>query len=240
MPFDKRIESLTIAVDGSEAHYLKAGEGPPLVLLHGGSSDSRDWAGVMAEMKTEYTMYAPDIIGYGESASDKQSYYLSDFVVFTRKFMDALGLDAPVLAGHSMGGRIAIEIALLFPGEVSKLVLVDTAGLGVVSKRGTAAATAMWHMRKLLKKPQPYPELLLEEGEVEGWLCTERLAELKKPALLVWKSNDPYFPVSLPMNAKKVMPDASLVVIPGYGHAPHRENVDLFCKYLRNFLVAGL
>jgi pimeloyl-ACP methyl ester carboxylesterase len=230
------LESLYLAVGESQAHYLKGGQGTPVVLVHGGASDSRDWADTIASLSDEYSLYAPDLVGYGESASSKDSYYLTDFVSFMSDFIHTLGLDTPVLVGHSLGGRICLEIALTCPGEVSRLVLVDSAGFGAVSRGGNVIATALWRLRRLLKRPQPYPTLLQEEGEAGHWSCMERCPQLRVPTLLVWKRHDPYFPVSLPLKAKRLIPDASLVVLPGYGHAPHRENPDLFARYLRRFL----
>ena len=233
-------ESLYLTAEESPVHYLKGGEGPPVVLVHGGASDSRDWTDIIASLSGEYSLYAPDLAGYGESGSSKESYYLSDLVGFIHDFIHTVGLDSPVLVGHSLGGRICLEIALSYPGEVSKLVLVDTVGFGTLSRGGNALQTALWRLRKLMKKPQPYPVLLQNEGEAGHWPCLERLPQMKVPTLLVWKRYDPYFPLSLPLKAKRLIPNATLVVVPGYGHAPHKENTDLFTRYLRRFLEGNV
>ena len=233
-------ESLCIQVGESLAHYLRAGEGPPLVLVHGGSSDSRDWAGTMAELARDYSLYAPDLVGYGKTSSDKESLFLSDLVGFTHDFISTLGLGSPVLVGHSLGGRVCLEIALHHPEQVSRLVLVDTVGFGPVSRSGNALIMASRRLRKLVRKSLSYPVLLKGDGEPEHWLCMDKLPQLKMPTLLIWKRYDPYFPLSLPLKAKKLIPNATLVVVPGYGHAPHKENTDLFNRYLRRFLEGSV
>ena len=233
------IESITIDVGENQAHYLKVGAGPPVVLLHGGASDSQDWLGTMLDLSRSYSLYAPDLIGYGLSSKTRDGYYMSDFVEFTRGFMQALALESPVLVGHSLGGRVCLEIALTHPKEVGRLVLVDSAGLGYIAKSSGTVLTAIWKIRKFLKKQQPYPAILQEEGAHDNWDCQERLPELKVPTLLIWKRHDPYFPLALPLKAKKMIPEASLVVVPGYGHSPHTEDTAAFSRYLRSFLDGG-
>ena len=233
----KHIESLTVTIGENQAHYLKVGSGTPVVLIHGGASDSRDWIGTMSELDvTSYGFYAPDLIGYGQSDRTKNGYYLSDFAEFTRGFIQALNLDSPVLVGHSLGGRICLEVSLRHPGEISKLVLISAAGLGGISKLGRLLHIMFWAERKLLRRPQPYPEILPDDGEGWRWLCLDELPELKVPTLIVWKRYDPYFSLDLPLKAKKLIPDARLLVMPGYGHAPHKQDVEVFSRILRDFL----
>ena len=65
------ITSSKLTVNGHHVHYLKAGKGPSVVLLHGGASDSRDWIETMNTLSDSYSLYAPDILGYGMSAKPK-------------------------------------------------------------------------------------------------------------------------------------------------------------------------
>jgi pimeloyl-ACP methyl ester carboxylesterase len=215
-----------------QAHYLKAGSGPPVVLIHGGASDSRDWVATMATLSHRYSLYAPDLIGFGLSDRTKDGYYLSDFSEFIIKFVEILGLEHPVLVGHSFGGRLCLEVALRHPERVSKLVLVDSSGLGKVSRLGNVLLTAFWVIRKTLRHPQPYPKFLAKEGEDTHWLCVDELPELKVPTLIVWKRYDLYFPLSIARRAKELIAGAHLVVLPGYGHAPHKQDNSLLLDFL--------
>ncbi len=230
------VQSMKLSVDGHQAHYLKAGSGPPVVLLHGGASDSSDWMGTMRALSSYYSFYAPDIIGYGLSDHVKSTYHLEDFVRFTGGFIQEMSLDKPVLIGHSLGGRICLEIAFRYPEMVSKLVLIDTMGFSKVARLGSWFGTLLWGVRKALGIPQPYPAILPGEGEEPHWPCLEQLPGLQKPTLIVWKRFDLYFPVASAVRAGELIPKSNLVVFPGYGHAPHRENRGAFNKLLLSFL----
>ncbi|MCJ7522139.1 MAG: alpha/beta hydrolase, partial [Dehalococcoidia bacterium] len=94
VPVFDGIESLQLNVNGHGAHYLKAGNGPSLVLLHGGASDSRDWVETMNALSHSYSLYAPDILGYGLNTNSKSSYYMYEFVEFTLGFIRELGPDS--------------------------------------------------------------------------------------------------------------------------------------------------
>ncbi len=230
------IESLKLRVGGRQARYLKAGSGPPVVLVHGGASDSRDWAGTMTALSHSYSLYAPDLIGYGLSDRSKEGYYFSEFSEFVLGFIETLGLEKPFLVGHSFGGSLCLEIALRHPEKVSKLTLVDTAGLGKVSGLANFTLIAFWAIRQVLRLKQPYPNFLTRDGEDTSWLCLDELPNLKAPTLIIWKCHDPYFPLGIARRARELIPGARLVVLPGCGHAPHWQNNDAFNSHLLDFL----
>ena len=230
------MESLKLKIGDHQAHYLKAGSGPPVVLIHGGASDSRDWVSTIAALSNRYSLYAPDLIGFGQSDRTRDGYYFSDFTEFIMGFLDTLGLEKPALVGHSFGGRLCLEIALQHPEKVRKLVLVHASGLGKISRLGTVVLTGFWAMRKILRRPQPYPKFLAREGEDVSWLCLDELPNLKTPTLIIWKRYDPYLPLAIARRAKELIPGARLVVLPGYGHAPHGQNKDAFNRLLLDFI----
>ncbi len=119
---------------------------------------------------------------------------------------------------------------------MSKLVLIDAAGLGKVTRFGSAVMTLAWAIRRLLSRPQPYPTFLAKEGEDTNWLCLDKLPGLETPTLLVWKRLDPYMPLSIARRAEKLIPNSRLKVLPGFGHAPHQQNSDIFNRVLLDFL----
>ncbi len=223
-------------VGGHRVHYLQAGQGPPVVLLHGGASDGRDWLGAMAVLADGFSLYAPDLIGFGQSQRRKAGYFLSDFSDFVRDFAASLNLDKYSLVGHSFGARVGLDTALANPGRVRRLVLIDAAGLEKISRFGSALFTCLWALRKLRRRPQPYPRFLVREGEDYNHVDDATLRSLTTPTLLVWKRRDPYMPVAIARRAERLLPAARLAVLPGYGHAPHKENTEAFCKVLREFL----
>ncbi|MDA0987895.1 MAG: alpha/beta fold hydrolase [Chloroflexi bacterium] len=119
-----------VTVDGIRTHYVAAGWGPPLLLLHGLISNLIAWAPNIEPLSQKYTVYALDFPGRGDSDKPDIDYGVPAGAQFIRRFMDALGIERASLAGCSMGGMIALRTALDFPDRVEKLVLVDAAGLG--------------------------------------------------------------------------------------------------------------
>ncbi|MGD0795645.1 MAG: alpha/beta fold hydrolase [Dehalococcoidales bacterium] len=230
------ITSLELEINGRRAHYLKAGSGPPVVLLHGGASDSRDWLGAMVALSQHFTCYAPDLIGFGRNERDEAGYYLSDFIEFIEDFIIALRLDNPDIIGHSFGGRVGAGIALRGRVKTRKLVLVDSSGLGKVTRFGSSLMTVFWTLRQLFHRPQPYPRFLVKEGEDTRWLCVDALPALKNPTLIMWKRHDPYFPVSQAHRAANLIAGARLEILPGFGHAPSKQNIEAFNRLLLDFL----
>jgi len=230
------IESLIIEVNGQPAHYFKAGNGPPVLLLHGGASDSRDWLDTINGLAHYYTFYAPDLIGFGQNERSEEGYYLSDFSDFLLEFIDKLQLKDTVLVGHSFGARVCLDVAIQNHDKVGKLVLVDASGLGKVSWFGSALLTVFWALRKLLRKPQPYPKFLVREGDDFNHVDIDKLTRISTPTLIVWKRHDLYLPLSNARRAEKLIPNSRLEVLPGFGHAPHQQNSDMFNRVLLDFL----
>ena len=231
------IREFKVKVDSHRVHYLKAGSGPPVVFIHGGASDSRDWIETMTALFCDYTLYAPDVIGFGQSGRNEDGYYLSDFSDFLLTFISDLGIIKPALVGHSFGARICLDAALQNHEKISKLILIDASGLGKISKFGSTLMTGFWFIRKLLGQPQPYPKFLVRDGDDYDHVGHEKLAGLNVPTLLVWKRYDPYLPVSYARNAAELLPDAKLVTVPGFGHAPHKQDNSGFVRIIREFLA---
>ncbi len=230
------IESLRLKINGHQAHYLKAGSGPPVVLIHGGASDCRDWIETMAALANRFSFYAPDLLGFGQSDRNEAGYYLSDFSDFVLGFIDALRLERPSLVGHSFGARVCLDAALKRQEQINRLVIADASGLGKMSRLGSALFTGFWALRKVMNKPQPFPKFLAKEGDDYNDVSDDMLRSLKTPTLIVWKRCDPYMPIAIARRAAKLIPSAKLVVLPGYGHAPARQNRDTFNRLLVDFL----
>ena len=232
------VETLTLKVGDDNIFLRKAGKGPPVLLLHGGACDSCDWVETMVPLSGSYTFYAPDLVGYGQSDRNRDGYYLSDFTDSTVGTIEALDLDSPlVIVGHSLGGRVALDIALEHPDRVRKLVLIDTTGFSRLARWGSFLGTMAYFVRKVLGRPQPYPRFMMENEAVPDWVCLDRLPELKIPTLIIWNSRDPYYTVKGALKAKELMPQAQLEIMAGYGHAPHRRDRDYFNKVLAAFLA---
>jgi pimeloyl-ACP methyl ester carboxylesterase len=124
------VEERNVEVDGLPIRYVVAGMGPPLVLLHGAGDNSLDWRWVMPALAATHRIYAPDLPGSPESARPAADYSPAFFERFVAAFIDALGIAQATFVGNSLGGLIALRLALSGPARVRALVLVDSAGLG--------------------------------------------------------------------------------------------------------------
>jgi len=218
------IASQFIVVNDRRVHYLKAGKGAPVVLLHGGASDSREWARTMTQYGDRFTFYAPDLPGFGQSDRDEKGYYLTDFSDFLLGFIRLTGLEKPALVGHSFGARVCLDTVRQPGNNISKLVLIDASGLGKMSPFGAVLFYFFKGMRAAIGKPQPFPRFLSKEGDNWDYVGNEALKSIKTPTLLIWKRTDPYLSLALARRAEELIPGAKLAVIPGYGHAPHQQN----------------
>jgi 2-hydroxy-6-oxonona-2,4-dienedioate hydrolase len=120
----------TIQIDGVLTRYLSAGTGPPLVLLHGAGDNARDWSRVLPMLGRSHQVLAPDLPGYSPGGVPVADYSPARLARFVARFMDAVGLDRAAVAGNSLGGLAALQLALSQPERVTALCLVDSAGLG--------------------------------------------------------------------------------------------------------------
>ncbi len=124
------VEERNIDVGGLITHYLVAGEGPPLVLLHALGESAFDWRWVLPALARTHRVYVPDLPGFGYSAKPSADYSPAFFARFVGAYLDALGLESPAVVGNSIGGLAALRLALSEPARVSALGLVASAGLG--------------------------------------------------------------------------------------------------------------
>jgi pimeloyl-ACP methyl ester carboxylesterase len=124
------VEKQDVEIDGLPIRFLAAGEGPPLVLLHGAGDNALDWQWVMPTLAATHRVYAPDLPGSPDSARPAVDYSPAFFEWFVAAFVDALDIGRATFVGNSLGGLIALRLALSAPARVTALVLVDSAGLG--------------------------------------------------------------------------------------------------------------
>ena len=126
----EELEVRRISLHGHRIAYRQAGSGPVLVLVHGITSSSANWMGVMPYLARHFTVLAPDMIGHGESDKPRTDYSLSAQASCVRDLLIALGHERATLVGHSLGGGVAMQLSYLFPERCERLVLVDSGGLG--------------------------------------------------------------------------------------------------------------
>jgi pimeloyl-ACP methyl ester carboxylesterase len=126
-------ETLTaheLTLHGHRVTYRTAGEGPPLLLLHGVTTSSQTWESVAPRLSEQFTLIAPDLLGHGASAAPRGDYSLGAHASGARDVLTALGHDRVTVVGHSLGGGVAMQFAYQFPERCKRLVLVSSGGLG--------------------------------------------------------------------------------------------------------------
>jgi pimeloyl-ACP methyl ester carboxylesterase len=116
----------TVQVDGLRVAYARAGEGPPLVLLHGILADSRAWGPQLAGLADEFTVVAWDAPGCGQSSDPPESFGAEGYARALSGFMDAIGIDEAHVLGLSWGGGLAQELYARRPERALSLILADT------------------------------------------------------------------------------------------------------------------
>ena len=124
------VEEQNVDIDGLPIRYFAAGDGPPMVLLHGAGDNALDWRWVMPALAATHRVYAPDLPGSPNSARPPVDYSPAFFERFLAAFVGALDIGRATFVGNSFGGLIALRLALSAPARVRALVLVDSAGLG--------------------------------------------------------------------------------------------------------------
>jgi pimeloyl-ACP methyl ester carboxylesterase len=120
----------SIVTDQGIVHYEAYGRGKPVILLHGWLGSWGYWLRTMEALKNQYRCYALDFWGFGDSGKRRNSYQLSDFVGLVDQFMDRLGIDVAPVVGHSMGGTVAISLALAKPKRVQRVIVVGSPIVG--------------------------------------------------------------------------------------------------------------
>lgn len=119
-----------VTVSGQRLHVRDEGQGPPLVLIHGTSSSLHTWDGWVARLSARHRIVRLDLPGFGLTGPAVDGdYSAARYADLVDGLADALGLGAVDVAGNSLGGRVALELARRHPARVRRLVLVDAAGL---------------------------------------------------------------------------------------------------------------
>ncbi len=120
--------SKNVEVFGQKIHYLEAGSGPTVILLHGLGADANNWAMNTAVLAKSFHVFVPDQIGFGESDKPLINYRVATLVDFLEGFYKKAGIAKATLVGNSLGGWTALAFTLAHPDKVERMVLVDSAG----------------------------------------------------------------------------------------------------------------
>ena len=141
------IESRTADVDGLKVHYLIAGQGPAIILLHGYAETSRMWRPLMPRLAQSSTVIAPDLPGIGDSSIPANGMDMTRAANVIHGLARSLGIPNSRVVGHDIGLMVAYAYAAQFPTEVTKLVLMDAFLPGVEGWEAIYDNPDLWHFR---------------------------------------------------------------------------------------------
>jgi 3-oxoadipate enol-lactonase len=252
---------------GARLYFHATGKGEALVLLHGIGGSGRDWEHQIPAFARHFRVIAPDLRGYG--ASDRAGEFsVETFAADVWALLDHLRVRQAHVLGYSMGGAVAMQMALERPKSVGRLVLSNTLPsfetdtpakrallwtrlllMGLVGPEGLARVVA----RRLY--PGPDQAALREEvarrnatnsrwvyiatvRNLVRWSVRPRLARLKMPVLVLAAEQD-YFPRADAERFAAALPHAELRVFPGTRHGLPRESPGPFNEAVLGFLLPG-
>jgi 2-hydroxy-6-oxonona-2,4-dienedioate hydrolase len=166
-------------VFGYKLHYLEAGRGEPIILLHGSGGEGARWMPTIQGLAANFRVIAIDQVGFGQSDKPLTIYHSGVFAGFLAQFMKTIGVPKAAIMGQSMGAGVALHLAVHHPEMVERLVLVD--GGGYRAAAGTPAAPPNWHNRQIanagtLEESREYLEkLYYDHGFVTDKLVEQNL-----------------------------------------------------------------
>lgn len=149
----------TRLVHGYRRAFRIAGDGPPLLLIHGIGDNSRTWEQVIPLLAREHLVIAPDLLGHGASDKPRADYSVAAYANGMRDLLAVLGVDRVTLVGHSLGGGVAMQFAYQFPDKTERLVLVSTGGSGREVSPVLRAATLPFAQLGLSALRLPFAQL---------------------------------------------------------------------------------
>ena len=256
-----------VRVNGLDIGYDRAGDGPALVLVHGGASDAREWRPQLEGLADELTVVAWDEPGSGRSSDlPPGGLGLAGVADTLAGLIVELGLAPVHLGGLSWGGVVALEAYRRHPALIAGLVLCDTYAGWKGSLPAHEIERRLAGLRAELDSPGEFqavlPGLFAAEpppavvAEMEAIMADVRpesmrhtfeaiadadlsglLSRIAVPTLLVWGEEDARSPLRVAREFHAAIPDSQLVVIPGAGHMSNMERPDDFNRALLGFVA---
>ena len=240
----------TLKVNGMELAWRRHGKGTPLVLVHGFPLDGSIWDEVVPLLTDEFDVIVPDLRGFGRSTTLDAPYTVTDMAGDIAALLAHLGLDEAMLAGHSMGGYVALAFAKKYSGRASGLCLVSsqsgadapegkagryktaeavrdsgTGGLvDTMTPKLTADPRVQQLVHEVMARQSPAAVIGALGAMAERKDLAEFLSSYMDPLVLVHGTDDTLIPLARAYDIKAVAPAALVVEVPGAGHMPMLED----------------
>tara|TARA_Y100000310_G_scaffold345078_1_gene461636 strand:- start:1227 stop:2015 length:789 start_codon:yes stop_codon:yes gene_type:complete len=257
----KDTQNQYITVDGLEVRYKTAGEGQPLLILHGWGGSLESWGRIQDRVVREgYQVTTIDLPGFGQTSPPPKVWGIADYSEFVYKFVEKLGISRTSILAHSFGGQIAIQFAVKYPDKADRLLLCAAAGVRrkkglkiqvvqLVAKIGKIVIyllpfeSLQERARKLFYRAIRRRDYVRAKGimkEIFQKVIREDLsfsfAYIRMPTLIVWGSQDQITPLIDGERMKDSMLETELKVIQGSGHNIHFDAPDELVDILLRFL----
>ena len=253
-------------VFGQKIHYVEAGSGPNVILLHGLGGSTQAWQFNIGPLAEKFHVYVPDQIGFGKSDKPLVMYRIRTYVDFLDQFCKQLKIERATLVGNSMGGWIAAAFTAAFPDRVDKLVLVDAAGyappneldmrtlfaLNPTTREGMKVLTAKVFYNKAFQTDAVIDMAIaarlaagdgftiksITESIIRGEdFLDDTVKTIKRPTLIVWGREDGLVPLAEGERFHKDIAGSKLVVFDHCGHVPNFEKPGEFNAAVIKFLT---
>jgi 3-oxoadipate enol-lactonase len=238
-----------LAINGINLAYTRRGKGTPLVLVHGFPLDSSSWNETTPLLEDKFDIILPDLRGFGQSTTTQSPYTMSDIAGDIAGLLDHLGIEKTAIAGHSMGGYVALAFAKKYPTRVNGLGLVSSQAAGdpperkegryktaadVADKGVSVVVEAMTPKLSADARVQAFVRELIAGQSKDGVIgalkaMAERedlvsiLPSFNFPILLIHGETDALIPIDRAKEIKTAVPAAKLVDLKGAGHMPMME-----------------
>lgn len=246
----------TMTVDGCNIRFRRGGKGPPLLYLHGANGAAAIQP-FMEKLAEKFDVMVPEHPGFGQSDEPEWLDNVQDLAYFYLDLLDQLKLAKVAVIGSSIGGWLAMEMAIREPKRFEALVLVGPAGIRIPEAQPGdvflwSAETAA---RKLFVDPKLVEFALANPPDIDtglknkhtvaklAWeprlhnpMLAKWLHRLKMPVQLAWGEQDQVIPVAYAHAFKKLLPQAQLQLFPNCGHLPQTEQPEKFAKSAIEFL----
>jgi pimeloyl-ACP methyl ester carboxylesterase len=147
------INSRFAEVNGLKMHYLVAGKGEPVILVHGYAQNSHMWRPLMKELGKTHLVIAPDLRGFGDTAKPEAGYDKKTMAQDVHALMQSLGVRKAGIAGHDIGLMVAYAYAAQYPAEVDRIALLDAFIPGVGDTTNLFLLRDLWHFHFYGKTP---------------------------------------------------------------------------------------
>jgi pimeloyl-ACP methyl ester carboxylesterase len=251
-------QTTKLSVRGCSIALMRLGAGRPLLFLHGGGGAG--WLPFLADLAARHDVLAPEHPGFGASDTPDWLDSIQDLARFYLDLLDQLDLKHVDLVGHSLGGWIAAELAVRNTRRLSSLTLVGSAGIHVpgVPQVDTFLLNDEQLVRNLFDDPKLIEALVAQSKrpELEDVILKNRtttaklvwqprgydpqlakwLHRIDVPTHLIWGANDRVYPKDYALAFQRLIPGASVTIIPDSGHVPQVEQRQAFVAALEDFL----